>query len=160
MDASGIILKEYAFSKGLLFENHLYGCFSLLEQRIEVSGVVLDCSFEQIGVSYGFLKDDRAIYRGSQAYQSLWLPLLTGSGLLEESYVDRLEDAVFDTMRDVSATYFVAALDTGELPEELLIGVESIFVKRRRLPKTRSKRAVTPLEKARGLSRTRRQAKF
>jgi len=160
MDISGIILKEYAFSKGLLFENHLYGCFSLLEQRIDSSGVVLDCSFEQIGVCHGFLKDERATYRGSQAYQSLWLPLLTESGVLSESYVDELEDAGFDAMRDVSATYFVAGLDTGELPEELLIGVEAVFVKRRRLPKTRSKRAVTPLAKMRGLSRTRRQAKL
>jgi hypothetical protein len=165
MDLSGIqttILKEYASSKGLLFENHLYGCFTLLEQRIDTSDVVLDCSFELIGVNYGFFKDERAAFQGSKEYRSLWTPLLTDRVQMEEATVDELEDVVFDAMRDASATYFTAALETGELPEAILNGMEALFVptevvKKRRLPRTRSKRAVTPIHRLKGLGKTRRQ---
>jgi hypothetical protein len=175
MDLSGIndlILKEYASKKGLLFENHLYGCFALLEQRIDSSAVVLDCSFDQIGVSHGFFKDKRTEFTGSEAYQSLWLPLLSAEGRIEESYVDSLEDCIFDVMRDVSSVFFAPALDTGELPEALLAAaeasfitvkssepIESVPVKRRRLPRTRNKHSVTPMQKAKGLSKTRKAIK-
>jgi len=172
MDLSGIndlILKEYALKKGLLFENHLYGCFALLEQRIDSSAVVLDCSFDQIGVSHGFFKDLRTRFSGSEAYQSLWLPLLSAEGRIEESYVDSLEDCIFDAMRDISSVFFAPALDTGELPEALLAAAEATFiieppeqlapVKRRRLPRTRNKHSVTPMQKAKGLSKTRKAIK-
>ena len=172
MDLSGIndlILKEYALKKGLLFENHLYGCFALLEQRIDSSAVVLDCSFDQIGVSHGFFKDKRTEFTGSEAYQSLWLPLLSAEGRIEESYVDSLEDCIFDAMRDISSVFFAPALDTGELPEALLAVAEATFiieppqqpapVKRRRLPRTRNKHSVTPMQKAKGLSKTRKAIK-
>jgi len=160
MDLSGIqeiILKEYTLSKGLLFENHLYGCFTLLEKRLDMSACVLDCSFNRIGLTHGFLKDERAIYTGSQNYQTLWNTLLVSQPDISDAYVDALEDCVFDSMKDVSATYFVAVLDSGELPEELLKGIEEqLVIKRRRLPKTRSKRTSTPLQKHKGLSKTRR----
>jgi hypothetical protein len=72
--------------------------------------------------------------------------------------VDALEDCIFDAMKDVSAVYFVGALDSGELPEELLKGIEEVLVvRRRRLPRTRSKRVLTPIQKRRGLSKTRKQ---
>jgi hypothetical protein len=173
MDLSGInelILKEYASVKGLLFENHLYGCFTLLEQRIDSSAVAIDCSFDQIGVNHGFFKDVRTRFSGSAEYQSFWLPLLSAEGQLEESYVDSLEDCVFDTMRDISSVFFAPALDTGELPEVLLSAAEATFVteqstepvpvKRRRLPRTRNKHPVTPIQKAKGLSKTRKAARL
>ena len=172
MDLSGIndlILKEYASAKGLLFENHLYGCFTLLEQRIDGSGIMLDCSFDQIGVNHGFFKDLRTGFTGSTDYQSFWLPLLSAEGQLEESYVDSLEDCIFDAMRDISSVFFAPALDTGELPEDLLSVAEATFitepaepvlVKRRRLPRTRNKHPVTPIQKAKGLSKTRKAARL
>ena len=173
MDLSGIndlILKEYALKKGLLFENHLYGCFTLLEQRIDSSAVVLDCSFDQIGVSHGFFKDLRTGFTGSADYQSFWLPLLSAEGHLEESYVDSLEDCIFDAMQDISSVFFAPALDTGELPEALLEVAEATFVteqsiqsvpvKRRRLPRTRNKHSVTPIQKTKGLSKTRKAARL
>jgi len=160
MDLSGIhtvILKEYASSKGLLFENHLYGCFTVLEQFLDMHDYVLDCSFNQIGVSHGFLNDPRALYTGSQDYQSLWPQLFSRSDL-SDSFVDALEDCIFESLKDASSVYFVAALDSGELPEELLKGIEAVFaVKRKRLPRTRSKRAITPMQKPKGLAKTRRQ---
>jgi hypothetical protein len=172
MDLSGIndlILKEYASAKGLLFENHLYGCFALLEQRIDSSSIVLDCSFDQIGVHHGFFKDLRTRFSGSPTYQSFWLPLLSVEGRLEDSYVDSLEDCIFDAMRDISSVFFAPALDTGELPEALLSVAEATFiteqtesvpVKRRRLPRTRNKHSVTPIQKAKGLSKTRKAARL
>jgi hypothetical protein len=171
MDLSGIndlILKEYALKKGLLFENHLYGCFALLEQRIDSSAVVLDCSFDKIGVSHGFFKDGRTGFIGSEAYQSLWQSLLSVEGRIVESYVDSLEDCIFDAMRDISSVFFAPALDTGELPEVLLAAAEATFVtepvepapvKRRRLPRTRNKHSVTPMQKVKGLSKTRKAIK-
>ena len=161
MDLSGtraILINEYTASKGLLFENHLYGCFTLLELQIDSSGVALDCSFNQIGVQHGFLKDPRAIYTGSEAYQSLWVPLLTGSQT--DAFVDELEDSLFDYMRDISSAYFAPALDTGELPEPLLkeaLIVLTPVLKRRRLLHTRSRAPVTPIKKTKHLSKTRRK---
>jgi hypothetical protein len=160
MDISGImdvVLKEYTLSKGLLFENHLYGCVSLLESRIDTSACVLDCSLNTIGVHHGFLKDARALYTGSNAYQSLWLTLLQPQELLVDTFVDEFEDAVFSAMRDVSSVFFAAALDTGELPEELLAEAEAaLTVKRRRLRRTLTKQAITPIHKHKGLSKTRK----
>jgi hypothetical protein len=160
MDLSGVkelVLKEYAVSKGLLFENHLYGCFSLLEKRIDASGVVLDCSFNLIGTKHGFFADPRTLYTGSSSYQSFWMPLLTASESLSGNFVDALEDLIFDEMRDISSVYFSGALESGELPEDLVKLAEASFVKRRRLPRTRSKQAITPLQRVKGLTKTRRK---
>ena len=164
MDLSGIraaLLNEYTTSKGLLFENHLYGCFTLLEQQIDSSATALDCSFSHIGIQYGFLKDPRAVYTGSEAYQLLWNPLLTSQQT--DVFVDELEDSLFDYMRDISSAYFAPALDTGELPEpllkEALTALTSAPVpKRRRLLHTKSKAPVTPIKKTKHLSKTRRKA--
>jgi hypothetical protein len=162
MDLSGIttiLINEFTNSKGLLFENHLYGCFTLLEHQIDSSSVALDCSFNQIGTKHGFLKDPRSLFTGSEAYQSLWTPLLTSRQT--DAFVDELEDGIFDFMRDNSANYFAAALDTGELPEpvlkEALSLLPSIPVKRRRLLHTKSRTPVTPIKKTKHLSKTRRK---
>jgi hypothetical protein len=164
MDLSGIrasLVNEYTASKGLLFENHLYGCFTLLEQQIDSSATTLDCSFSHIGVQYGFLKDPRALFTGSEAYQSLWTPLLTSQQT--DAFVDKLEDSLFDYMRDISSAYFAPALDTGELPEPLLkealtaLTVPVPVSKRRRLLHTKSKAPITPIKKTKALSKTRRK---
>jgi len=170
-DLSGIktiLINEFMASKGLLFENHLYGCFTLLEQQIDSSAVALDCSFNLIGAQYGFLKDPRALYTGSEAYQSLWtphvgqsptgkIPLLTSRQT--DAFVDELEDTLFDYMRDSSAVFFGAALDTGELPEPILKEALSVLApsKRRRLLHTKSRAPVTPIKKSRHLGKTRRK---
>jgi hypothetical protein len=165
MDLSGIralLINEYSTSKGLLFENHLYGCFTLLEQQIDSSATALDCSFSHIGVQHGFLKDSRAVYTGSEPYQSLWIPLLTSQQT--DAFVDELEDSLFDYMRDISSAYFAPALDTGELPEPLLkealtaLTALTTVPKRRRLLHTKSKAPVTPIKKTKHLSKTRRKA--
>jgi hypothetical protein len=159
-DLSGIktiLINEFMASKGLLFENHLYGCFTLLEQQIDSSAVALDCSFNLIGAQYGFLKDPRALYTGSEAYQSLFIPLLTSRQT--DAFVDELEDTLFDYMRDSSAVFFGAALDTGELPEPILKEALSVLApsKRRRLLHTKSRAPVTPIKKSRHLGKTRRK---
>jgi len=160
MDLSGIktiLINEFTASKGLLFENHLYGCFTLLEQQIDSSSVALDCSFNQIGARHGFLKDPRTLYTGSETYQSLWIPLLTSRQT--EAFVDDMEDSLIDSMRDSSANYFAAALDSGELPEAILKEALSVLApsKRRRLLHTKSRAPVTPIKKTKRLSRTRRK---
>ena len=171
MDLSGtdllgikaVLLNEFTTSKGLLFENHLYGCFTLLEQQIDSSSVALDCSFNQIGAQYGFLKDPRALYTGSEPYQSLWIPLLTS--IQTDAFVDELEDGIFDFMRDSSAVFFGAALDTGGLPEPVLKEALALLasltaaapVKRRRLLHTKSRAPITPIKKSKHLSKTRRK---
>jgi hypothetical protein len=178
MDLSGIqtlLLKEYDLSKGLLFENHLYGFFALLEHHIDISTNVLDCSFSDIGLYHGFYKDPKATYSGSEAYQSLWQSLLVAETPLSESFVDSLEDTIFDSMQDISAVYFTAALETGELPKDLLnqaieslvpviaaipVIVDEEVPKRRKLPRTRNKQRLTPIHKAKGLSKTRKAVKL
>jgi hypothetical protein len=166
MDLSGIqtlLLKEYDLSKGLLFENHLYGCFALLEQHIDTSANVLDCSFSDIGLYHGFYKDCSASYSGSEAYQSFWQSLFVAETQISETFVDSLEDTIFDSMRDISSVYFTAALETGELPDFLKQAIENaepVVPKRRKLPRTRSKHRLTPIHKSRGLSKTRKAVKL
>jgi hypothetical protein len=157
-DLSGIVTTiqaEYALSKGLLFENHVYGCFTLLEQCIDSSGS-FDGSFNQIGAIHGFLKDPRALFTGSEAYRSLWSSLLSSSQT--DDFVDQLEDTIFDFMKDCSSVYFAAALETGELPEPLLKEAMASFApKRRRLLHTKSRAVLTPIKKTKHLSKTRRK---
>ena len=73
MDVSGlttIILEEYRSHPGIFFENHLYGCLTLLEERLtDASHVDVSAQWQQIGVEHGFFRDPLCIYEG--------LPLLS-----------------------------------------------------------------------------------
>jgi len=140
MDVSGalhVLLREYETSKGLFFENHVYGCISLLEQWIEGS---LDLSGSQmtfrdgttpsfdiqekwndIGGSHGFYRPliRDAPYEGSPEYKAFWSTLFQGPPLSEQG-LDDFEEAVWKAYKETGALYFCGALATGDLSPELL----------------------------------------
>ena len=179
MDLSGItsvLLKEYHSSKGLSFENHLYGCFSLLEQvaegSVEVSGSILQFatpfdvsgSWASIGLVHGFQEDTQG-FEGSQEYRATWLPLITKRVGLEE--VDALEDCVFMGLREAGAVQFVAALDADKVSETegkaldkpLAEPLAKPLAKHPNKRRTRHKRTVTPIKRHHRYAKTRRLPK-
>jgi hypothetical protein len=139
MDVSGalhVLLREYETSKGLFFENHVYGCISLLEQWIEgsldLSGshvtfgegsspFDLDSQWDQIGAHHGFYRPlvVEAPYEGSAEYKAFWLVLFRGP-VLTEAVLDAFEEAVWKAYKQIGAVYFCGALATGDLTPELL----------------------------------------
>ena len=139
MDVSGalhVLLREYETSKGLFFENHVYGCISLLEQWIEgsldLSGshvtfqegsppFDLETQWDQIGSHHGFYRPlvAEAPYTGSPEYKALWNNLFRGP-VLTEPVLDAFEEAVWKAYKQIGAVYFCGALATGDLTPELL----------------------------------------
>jgi hypothetical protein len=139
MDVSGsvhVLLREYETSKGLFFENHVYGCISLLEQWMEgsldLSGshltfreegrpFDLEAQWDQIGSTHGFYRPlvVEAPYEGSPEYKALWKNLFRGP-VLTESVLDAFEEALWKAYKQIGAVYFCGALATGDLPPELL----------------------------------------
>jgi len=139
MDVSGalhVLLREYETSKGLFFENHVYGCISLLEQWIEgsldLSGshvtfpeggspFDLETQWDEIGAHHGFYRPlvAEAPYRGSAEYKAFWVSLFRGP-VLTEQVLDVFEEAVWKAYKQIGAVYFCGALATGDLTPELL----------------------------------------
>ena len=139
MDVSGsvdVLLREFESSKGLLYENHVYGCVSLLEQwiegsldlsgtritfRDETSPFDLEAQWDQVGAHHGFYRPlvAEAPYEGSPEYRALWKSLFTGPALSVQ-LLDEFEEALWKAYKDAKAVYFCGALATGELTPELL----------------------------------------
>jgi hypothetical protein len=139
MDVSGalhVLLREYETSKGLFFENHVYGCISLLEQWIEGSLELsgshvtfeegsppfdLETQWDQIGSHHGFYRPlvAEAPYEGSPEYKAFWVSLFRGP-VLTEPVLDVFEEAVWKAYKQIGAVYFCGALATGDLTPELL----------------------------------------
>ena len=139
MDVSGalhVLLRDYETSKGLFFENHVYGCISLLEQWIEGSldlsgshvtfregspSFDLDSQWDEIGAHHGFYRPlvAEAPYEGSAEYKAFWSGLFRGP-VLTEPVLDAFEEAVWKAYKQIGAVYFCGALATGDLTPELL----------------------------------------
>ena len=125
MDISGTvqcILDEFeacdSLATSIAFQNHLYGCFSIMEQHTENGSVLLDLSnsdtsgsdtWSTLGINYGFLEDNRAAYTGSDSYKSVMTELLLT--LWTDEQVEALELTVFEQLRTIDAKYFIAALE-------------------------------------------------
>ena len=168
IDISGTVqtlLAEYdsceSVAVSVAFQNHLYGCLSVVEQQTDEKEVLLDLSgvdsagmnlWPTLGIEYGFLSDPRATYRGSEAYKSTLLPLL--SSVLLQTDLDLLEEALFSRMKETDAKYFQAALLSAELDPALLAEITSLLD--HPLDDSKIKGAVVdPVKKRKGLSQTR-----
>uniref|UniRef100_A0A6C0AP81 Uncharacterized protein n=1 Tax=viral metagenome TaxID=1070528 RepID=A0A6C0AP81_9ZZZZ len=123
------------------FQNHLYGCFSIIEQHTENGSVLLDLSntdlskdlsqtdqqtdpWTTLGIEYGFLEDSRAIYTGSDRYRSVMTELLLT--LWTDEQVEALELSVFEALKQRDAKYFVAALE--DATEGLMEEMKAAFI--------------------------------
>ena len=163
IDMSGIIqtlLTEYEscdkVAISVAFQNHLYGCLSVIEQQTDESEVLLDLSSDDswttLGIEYGFLPDPRATYRGSATYKSVMTALL--SRIIPQPDLDLLEDALFGRMKETDATYFQAALVSAELDPALLTEIAALLDHPLEDSKIKGAK-VDPIKKRKGLLYTR-----
>uniref|UniRef100_A0A6C0K1V5 Uncharacterized protein n=1 Tax=viral metagenome TaxID=1070528 RepID=A0A6C0K1V5_9ZZZZ len=160
MDISGltaIILQEYTSYPGIFFENHVYGCLTLLEERLaDSSNVDVSAQWQQIGAEYGFFRDPLCIYEGSPAYRSAWQILLGMDGSAQ--FVDDLEDAVIEALD--ASTFFSYGVDHGDLSPELAeAALKAMKPAKRLLSKSRKgvRVATPPKVKGARFIKTRRQ---
>jgi len=165
MDCSGIVqtlLTEYdsceTVAVSVAFQNHLYGCLSVVEQQTDEGEVLLDLSglntelWTTLGIEYGFLSDPRATYRGSEQYKSRMLPLL--NVVLPQADLDQVEEALFARMRETDAKYFQAALISAELDPVLLAEITALLDQPLADSKIKGAK-IDPVKKKKGLLYTR-----
>ena len=118
----------------LQFENHLYGCLSVLEMLAEdASGIGdLSANFSGVGHEYGFFHDERSVHDGwSNSYRDTWLWVwqTVGRERRDMSDVEWIESALIGRINDVSGVtagisgtafpFFKVALESGDIPDEL-----------------------------------------
>ena len=178
MDISGIVtvlLAELNGTASLPFENHFYGCITLLEQWAEgdadLSGSLLSFkdgtlfdisgSWASIGTSHGF-SDTTLPYEGSSNYKNLWMSIFA-TKRVELTDLDAMEDTVFPEIVHHGAVFFADVWKnvSGDAIEEATTATAPTNVivkpKVRRHRKTRmGRRIITPIRHFRRLCKTRK----
>lgn len=199
MDISGfeaIVFEEVRMWKGngqavgivaanaLRFQNHLYGCLSVLEMFAEGEGDIsgermlvakdfseneirfdLITDFGKAGCEFGFLIDARGVFDGwSDKYREAWLWAWREIGWKKSlDLVDELEKRLFAHVAEVELEFFQAAMATGELESEMekrAIGLYEVKQRKKYDGQTRRRRGVTPIQRRRRFKKTRRHVTF
>jgi hypothetical protein len=130
---------ELINSAGLIslkLQNHLYGCFLIMEdiaqQAIDLSGtnaittnfsIDLDSQFSEIGIRYGFAMDTALTYTEfKQEYKESWIQCFRSLDVVRDiSEVDTIEDSLIKLIQahiHSEDAFFLHALDTGSLPPD------------------------------------------
>ena len=125
----------------LKIQNHIYGCFILMEDIaqnvMDVSGTIIsnpkftfdfDKQFSEIGIRYGFAMDTKLTLESfNESYKSTWLGIFNDVDLSKDiNEVDRIEDALIEIIQKsvkLDIAFFINALDTGSLPQEWIAKV-------------------------------------
>jgi hypothetical protein len=117
----------------LRLQNHLYGCYLLLEdivqKNVTLSGTTvqrqhgtfdLNKQFAEIGLRYGFAMDTQLLLTPCPLdYQSAWVHVFTTLTSLDE--VDALEEKVNEIIQELvpeEEGFFVNTAETGTLPPQ------------------------------------------
>ena len=125
----------------LKLQNHLYGCFIIMEDiaqgvvKVDANGMLLvapkytfnlDKQFGEIGIRYGFAMDTKLVLNETgAAYKAMWLHIFTNTKSVADS--DQVEDCINEIiLKNVKAedAFFLNALETGSLPQEW---IERVF---------------------------------
>ena len=138
MNGIAEVIKKQLLVSGielLQVQNHIYGCFVLMEDIAE-SAVLenyvlkegnysfnIDTQFSQIGIRYGFLMDTKLIFESFlPEYKAAWLALFTEINEKKSlENVDKIEDVVIEIIKTnvlSEMAFFSHALSTGSLPKE------------------------------------------
>lgn len=122
--------------RSLQFQNHLYGCFIVMEDiaqgTVELTGTVLrtptfsidlEARFDEIGLHYGFITDTQLRWGGpEEAYRRCWVEAFQATGHEKKiETVDRMEDVLIELVTEqipAESSFFSHALHTGVLPHE------------------------------------------
>ena len=122
----------------LKLQNHLYGCFIIMEDlaqdRVTLSDMVLstpkykfdlDKQFHMIGIRYGFIMDTQLAFdKFSPEYHDVWIDFFKRVYSTKDlTEVDRIEDYIIEVVqgafvRAQDDAFFINALETGSLPQE------------------------------------------
>jgi hypothetical protein len=117
----------------LRLQNHLYGCYLLLEdivqKNVTLTGTTvqrqhgtfdLNKQFAEIGLRYGFAMDIQLLLVPCPSdYQAAWVHIFTTMTSLEE--VDTLEETINEIIQEVIPAeegFFVSTAETGTLPPQ------------------------------------------
>ena len=126
----------------LQLQNHIYGCFIIMEDiaqqtatltgnQLVGSNVILslDQDFDRIGLQFGFVMNSKLGLTSANAdYQAAWCKVFRELSSIEQ--VDALEDTMIEVIHEtVSAedAYFSHALETGSLPQEWLTKIVGLL---------------------------------
>jgi hypothetical protein len=126
----------------LQLQNHIYGCFiimediaqhsiTLTENQLVGSNVILslDQDFDRIGLQFGFVMNSKlGLGSVNPHYQTEWCKIFRELSSIEQ--VDALEDMIIEVIHEtVSAedAYFSHALESGSLPQEWLTNIVSLL---------------------------------
>lgn len=121
--------------RSLQFQNHLYGCFIVMEDiaqgTVELSGTVLrtptfsfdlEARFDEIGLHYGFIMDTQLRWGGPEEYRRCWVEAFQATGREKKiGTVDDMEDVLIELVTEqipADSSFFSHALHTGVLPHE------------------------------------------
>lgn len=186
MDLSKIksaVLNQLTSTNGLYslkIQNHIYGCFLLMEDIaqgiVSVAGTIastpkfafdFDRQFGEIGIRYGFAMDTKLVLDTPNAeYRSAWLDYFKGVAErknIEE--VDAIEDCLNKVIQDTAASedgFFLAAAEGGALPPDWVDKVFALLMPpasvEEPIEKTAISQAATekPMHRVRPLAKTRR----
>jgi len=122
--------------RSLQFQNHLYGCFIVMEDiaqgTVELSGTVLrtptfsidlEARFDEIGLHYGFITDTQLRWGAeNEEYRQCWVKAFQATGHEKKiETVDGMEDVLIELVTEhipAESSFFSHALHTGVLPHE------------------------------------------
>ncbi len=142
------LLPTFSEVESLAFQNHLYGCFILMEDIAQgilsysngtlskINGtfrLVADETFGEWGIRYyGFVMDGRTAWVNCpSAYQAVWMDLFQALSQLRSveagKAVDAMEDSLITLLQrhlPADAFFFIALENEGSLPPD---AVERVF---------------------------------
>ena len=129
-------LSEVKGLASLQLQNHLYGCFIIMEdianQTISYSNGVLTGSnftidlnkdFSTIGLRYGFVMDTQLLLSSpNPLYKEAWMTCFQNISLKKDLItVDLIEDQLIAILKEVvpaEESFFLHSLESGSLPQE------------------------------------------
>ena len=138
--------------ESLKVQNHIYGCFIIMEDiaepKVDVSGTIIstpkfifdfDKQFDEIGIRYGFIMDTKLILDSfNQEYKNVWIEYFKSIDLTQDiKEVDKIEDCLIETIQNITSAedaFFINSLETGSLSHEWLDKVINLLNPKKILP--------------------------
>ncbi len=123
----------------LQLQNHIYGCFVLMEDIAQSSADISDTTltysenttfnydtqFSEIGIKYGFVNSEKVtLTKYKSEYKDFWMNCFRELDLLQDiTLVDQIEDIIINLVCNSipkDDAFFYNALETGMLSEEFI----------------------------------------
>jgi hypothetical protein len=123
----------------LQLQNHIYGCFVLMEDIAQSSADISDTTltysenttfnydtqFSEIGIKYGFVNSDKVtLTKYNSEYKEIWMNCFRELDLLQDiALVDEIEDIIINLVCNSIPTddaFFYNALESGTLSEDFI----------------------------------------